>query len=116
MTMPLLEDVNQHLGAEKGGVVIVRNLGAFVARFSITYNLGDTEFSNDSGNITLGVNRSLRIPTGATSIEVKIEEHWGFGWSTIHAETLTTPQDKGFKLTGTTLNPHCEEMEFEELV
>jgi len=66
-----------HLGAAAAGSVLVRNEGGYVARFTLTYSLDGHEFTQESGDITLGVNKSAWIPAGATEIQLKVEENIG---------------------------------------
>jgi len=95
--------------AEQGGSILVRNEGGDVARFSVSYTLNGQSFTKDSGNFTLGVNASIAIPAGATDIHVKVEEMWGYGWSTIFTKNFDAPGTKCYKIYGTTLDPKWEE-------
>ena len=94
-----------HLSAEAAGSVLVRNEGGYVARFTLTYNLDGHEFTQESGDITLGVNKSAWIPAGATEIQLKVEENIGWAWSTIFTKSYATPTTACFKVWGTTLFP-----------
>jgi hypothetical protein len=94
-----------HMEAVQAGSILVRNGGGYVARFSLSYDYQGQEFSKDSGNFTLGVNKSIEIPSGATNLRLKVEEMWGFGWSTIFTETFADAVTKCYEVYGTTLQP-----------
>ncbi len=109
--MELKEAIVRHLEAEKGGSIHVRNNGGYVARFSISYVLEGQGFSKDSGNFTLGVNKEIDIPAGATDIHLKVEEAWFIAsWSTIFAKTFAEPVTKCYEIHGTTLRPGWKEV------
>lgn len=92
-----------------GGVIVVRNCGGYIARFSVTYTHNDHNFTKESGIFTIGINKSIEIPAGSTDILVKAEEMWGLGWSTIFTKEYSSVVRKKFDLYGTTLHPHyCE--------
>ncbi len=103
--MSLQNAAMAHMEAEQGGSITVRNAGGYVARFSITYTLGGHRFTKDSGNFTVGVNKSVSIPSGSTDISLKVEEMWGFGWSTIFTKEYSKPVTECFEVYGTTLQP-----------
>lgn len=94
-----------HLDAEQGGSILVRCEGGYVARFTLSCKYKDHDFSKHSGNISLGVNKSESMPAGATNIHLKVEEMWGFGWSTIFTKDYPSPVTECFKVYGTTLSP-----------
>jgi hypothetical protein len=99
------------MDAEQAGSILVRNSGGYVARFTITYKVKDKDFSKHSGNFTIGVNKSETIPVGATGINLKVEEMWGFGWSTIFTKDFSEPVTKCYEVYGTTLNPKHKSMD-----
>jgi hypothetical protein len=109
-TATLSAAAEAHLSQTTAGSILVRNSGGYVARFSLTYNLNGHDFTKDSGDFSLGVNKSVDIPTGATNIRLKVEEMWGFGWSTIFTKTFAEPVTKCYKVYGTTLDPKYEEI------
>lgn len=102
--------IQAHYEAEQGGSILVRCEGLFVARFSLSYKFNENDFSKYSGDITLGVNKSESLPAGATNIHLKVEEMWGFGWSTIFTKDFAEPVTKSYKVYGTTLNPKYAEI------
>jgi hypothetical protein len=108
--MELKDAIVAHMGAETGGSILVRCEGGYVAKFRVSYKFGGSDFSVDSGNISLGVSKSVTIPAGATNIRLKVEEMWGFGWSTIFTKDYAEPVTKCFKVYGTTLKPKYEEI------
>ncbi len=109
------EAVYNHMTAEAGGSFFVRNKGAFVARFTVAYKFDGQDFSQDSGNFTAGVNKSIIIPAGAEDISLKVEEAWFINsWSTIFSENFGSPVTKCYEIWGTTLNPKWKETDCKE--
>lgn len=93
-----------------GGSITVRNGGGYIARFSVKFRGPDGKcYAENSGNFTLGVSKSIEFPPGSTDIVVKVEEMWGFGWSTILTKEYPTVVRKEFQLYGTTLSPNYHE-------
>ena len=68
-------------------------------------------YSENSGNFPLGVKKAIEFPPGSTDIAVKVEEMWGFGWSTIFTKEYPNVVRKEFHLYGTTLHPNYREIE-----
>lgn len=99
-----------HMLTEQGGSILVRCEGGFISRFTLSYEFEGLEFSKHSGNISLGVNKSESVPIGATNLFLKVEEMWGFGWSTIFTQQFAEPVQKCYKVYGTTLNPKWNEI------
>lgn len=96
-----------------GGAVMVRNAGAYVARFSVDYGLNGERKKEDSGDFTAGVNKTIDAPEGATDVHVKAEAMTGLvwnPWSTIFEQIYPDLAGvKRFTVRGTTLNPSYEE-------
>lgn len=103
--MGIKEAVLQHMEAEVGGSILVRCEGGYVARFTLSYQYGGQGFSKHSGDISIGLNKSESMPSGATDIHLKVEEMWGFGWSTIFTKNYAAPVTECYKVYGTTLDP-----------
>jgi hypothetical protein len=103
--MDLRDAVMAHLDAEQGGSILIRCEGGYVAHFTLSYKVNGQEFSKHSGDISLGVSKSESIPAGATDIHLKVEEMWGFGWSTIFTKDYSQPVTECYKVYGTTLSP-----------
>lgn len=99
-----------HLSETAAGTIMVRNSGGYVARFSVSYTLNGHDFTKDSGDFSLGVNKSVDIPAGSTNVRLKVEEMWGFGWSTIFTKNFSGPVTQCYKVYGTTLDPKYEEI------
>jgi len=105
-----LAAVQKHMVAQTSGSILVRNEGGYVARFHVTYDYEGGSFTKDSGEFSLGVNKSVEIPEGASNITLKVEEAWFINsWSTIFTESFATPVKKCYKIWGTTLSPAWEE-------
>lgn len=103
--------VVKHLNAKEGGSFYVRNEGGYVASFSVTYKYDGKEFSQNSGDFSLGVNKSISVPAGAKDIHLKVEEAWFIAsWTTIFSLNFASPVTKCYKIWGTTLNPSWEEI------
>lgn len=94
------------------GIIVVRNCGGYVARFTVKYTHNGQRYTEESGNFTAGVNKSIEFPSGSTDIVVKAEELWGFGWSTIFCKEYSYTVRKWFELTGTTLHPDYHEKDY----
>ncbi|MFM9615698.1 hypothetical protein [Streptomyces niveiscabiei] len=92
------------------GSLSVRNYGGYVARFTVAYDLHGTRQSEDSGDFTLGVNKQVAVPDGATNIDLKVEEYWLPGLlTTIFTKHFNTPETRCYRIHGTTLAPGYEE-------
>jgi hypothetical protein len=105
------ESILKHLEATSCGSITVRNSnGWFTAKLTISYTFEGHTYSRDVKNITIGVNKTIDIPCGATDISAKCEEMWGFGWSTIFNLHFDTPVTKCYEIWGTTLSPHYKEV------
>lgn len=88
------------------GSLSVYNSGGYVATFSVSYNLNGQSQSEDSGDFTLGVTKSVNIPDGASNVYLKVEEYWFPGQkTTIFTKSFDGPVQQCFKIWGTTLNP-----------
>ena len=95
-----------------GGVILVRNNGGYIARFSVKYRGPDDRcYSENSGNFPLGIKKAIEFPPGSTDIAVKVEEMWGFGWSTIFTKEYPNVVRKEFHVYGTTLHPTYREID-----
>ena len=92
------------------GSILVRNSGGYVAVFNADYDMNGQRHSKSSGKFSLGVNRDIQIPDGATNVYLKVEEYWFPGQkTTIFTRSYPYPVTKCFKIWGTTLNPKWAE-------
>jgi hypothetical protein len=108
--MSTIDAIVKQMNAVEGGSFLVRNGGGYVARFSVSYKFDGKDFSKDSGDFSLGVNKSISVPAGATDIHLKVEEAWFIAsWTTIFTQNFGSPVTKCYKIWGTTLNPSWEE-------
>ncbi len=90
------------------GHVTFFNEGGFVARFELSYTIGDEEKLQETGNMALGDKKHYDIPPDATNIRLKGEEDTALvweGWRTVFDLRYGTPPNKCFKLYNTTLDP-----------
>ncbi|KAK7602824.1 hypothetical protein V9T40_006798 [Parthenolecanium corni] len=98
------------LAAAGPGSILVRNGGGYVAIFNVDYDLNGQRKSEDSGQFSLGVNKEIQIPNGATNIYLKVEEYWFFASrTTVFTKSFDSPVHKCYKIWGTTLSPLWEE-------
>jgi hypothetical protein len=58
--------------------ISVLNLGAYVIRYNVTYDMNGSSQNFDSGDITVGKKVVLSIPPQATKIEIKTRYYTGF--------------------------------------
>lgn len=92
------------------GSIKVRNTGGYTAVVHVEYDHGGKRQSRSSGDFTLGVNKAISIPDGATNIFVKAEEYWiARQKATIFTKSYSSGVNKCFKIWGTTLNPKYSE-------
>lgn len=87
------------------GLYRVLNNGGYVARFRVDYDLDGQRKRTSSGDITLGLSKTLSTPAKATNIFVYCEEFWGFGWKEIFRYATARPEEKCWEVWGTTLSP-----------
>ena len=98
-----------------GGVIVIRNGGGYIARFSVRFTNDERKHNTrESGIFTVGVNKSIEFPFESKDIIVKAEAMWGLGWSTIFTKEFSTAVRKKFYLRGTTLNPSYREDDYVE--
>ncbi len=105
-----LQTVGLLMNNQKGGTIIVRNTGGYVAKFTLSYKLNGQEISTTTDGFTAGVNKHIDVPVGATDIHLVVLEAWFIAsWSTIFSQTFAEPVDKKYVVSGTTLNPSWHE-------
>lgn len=85
--------------------------GGYVARLKVRYTLRGTEVTESTGDIPLGISRSLGVPAGATDIFVTAEEFTGFSWNEIGTHAFGAPVVRCYKCWGTTYYPKWAEIE-----
>ena len=100
----------QVIAGEKNGSITVENKGAYVAKFSVSYKIGDKSFREESDNFSAGVAKTIMIPADATAVSVLVEEYWFIKCTrTILQENFEGPVTKKYIVTGTTLDPDWHE-------
>ena len=93
------------------GVISVRNVGAYIAKFTVSYHIDGHRYTKESESFTAGVTKSIEIPAGATNILVEALDAWFFGsWTVIFSEVFAEPVVKKYRVSGTTLDPSYEEI------
>jgi thiol-activated cytolysin len=93
------------------GFVRVKNSGAYVARFKVTWDEtgpdGRTKVPKtwSSGNVTAGYHFTVDLPGDAKKIKILGEENTGFSWREAKSWSETGPTNKCYRIYGTTLMP-----------
>jgi thiol-activated cytolysin len=99
------------------GFVRLRNSGGYVARFNVEWTqkgvdgLTDQTQSWSSGDTTAGWQSTRDLPGDATKVRVKAEVATGLFWQPWNEAlntTLNGPDNKCYRITGTTLSPHWD--------
>ncbi len=103
------------ISKEKAGAILVKNSGAFVARFSVEYEQSGRSISTAASNFPALAAKNIVIPPEAANISVKIEvmtlpEPFET-WSTVAIYKFDNPAEKCYELSGTTLGPHVTEVQ-----
>lgn len=92
------------------GSIKVRNTGAFVAIFSVDYDLDGNKKNETSDFILTGVNKHIVIPENATNIHLKVEEYYlPLKKSIIFTKHYENPPHVCFKVWGLAVNPKYAE-------
>jgi len=93
------------------GYVKVKNSGAYVARFKVTWDETGKDGKSlvpkiwESGNVTAGYQSTVDLPGDARNIKIRGEENTGFSWREAMSRTETGPTNKCYRIYGTTLMP-----------
>lgn len=84
--------------------------GAYMAKFRISFNLNGNQITYNSGDFPAQKSRELDIPVGACCVNV-VAENLVFisTWKTVFRVYFESPEDKCFRMGGTTLNPNWRE-------
>ena len=91
---------------KKGGAIKFYNGAAYVARYTLTYQINGQTKRFETGNISAGRSKSYGLPAGSTNIYVKGEGKTGLVWEpwrTTFSQSYPTAISKCFKSKGTTL-------------
>ncbi len=96
--------------AQNSGSITVRNSGAYVARFSVSYNLDGRQVIYNSGDFPVAQSRTLQIPLNACCGRLRIENLVFIAiWRDVTSFDFTLPYFKCFSIGGTTFNPSWAE-------
>jgi hypothetical protein len=93
--------------AELKGKITVKNDGRFLARYEVSYLIGDVQLTQISGRIYEGQQQSVFIPGLANEIQIKVEELiTGFPeiWKTIFKVEYPYAGNRSFRLWGNSLD------------
>ena len=94
-----------------GGRISIENRGAYVAKFTVSYDLNGKRITNETDNYTSGVTKSVEVPADAVNIQLCAMDAWFFGqWNDIFSKTFEKPVNKKYRISGTTLNTSFEEI------
>lgn len=94
------------------GFIRVDNGGGYVAKFTVEYKLDGEKITNESGQFTLGVSKTIKIPEKATNVFLKVELYWFIGsTSDVFQETFPGPVNRCYKIWGTTLSPSHKQVD-----
>ncbi|XP_044020577.1 uncharacterized protein LOC122860715 [Aphidius gifuensis] len=94
----------------RSGSITVKNGGGYVALFSVEYTKDGKRQSAESGDFTAGVSKTIQIPDGARDVFVKAEVYWFIASrAVIFTKHYDGPEQKCFKVWGTTLNTAWDE-------
>lgn len=97
--------------ADLGGRISIENRGAYVAKFTVSFDLEGKRVTCESDNFTAGVTKSIEIPAGATNIQLCAMDAWFIGqWNDIFTKAFKGPVMKKYRISGTTLNTSYEEI------
>ncbi len=96
------------------GSILIRNQGAFVARFSVAWQQSGQPTTEESGSFPVLAAKYIRIPPAATNVSVKIEIMTFPApfetWKTVAAHTFDQPVTKCYELAGETWNAKLREI------
>ncbi|MGI8809813.1 MAG: hypothetical protein ACR2KK_18625 [Acidimicrobiales bacterium] len=96
------------------GAVVVRNTGAFVARFSMSWTERGKGMSNTSGSFRVLSSKTVPIPADARDISLKVEIMTFPSpletWATVATRELPLPAEKFYEVSGSTLAPKFKEI------
>ncbi len=96
------------------GSIVVTNKGAFVARFSMTWQEGATVVNRESGSMLALAATDISIPADARNISIKVEimtAPWPMEtWRTIATYQSQLPVKRCYEVSGTTITPAIKEI------
>ena len=94
------------------GSITIKNKGAYVAKFKVSYTVDGQRLVKESGNFTAGVNKQIDIPANASDIHIEALAAWFIcSWSTIFTEVYKEPIRIVYEISGTTLNTSWKVLE-----
>lgn len=106
-----LEPITKNGQQKQRSYFLIRNEGAYLANFSVSYKLQGQNLSQDSGKFILAESRSIALPKGATDIYLKVELlSFINSWITLFTQSFPKPITKCYRIWGTMLNPQCDEI------
>ena len=96
------------------GSFLVRNNGAFVARFSAAWQQGGRPATKESGSFPVLAAKSIDIPADVRNVSIKIEimtfPEPVETWKTVATHQFDTPVKKCYELSGVTWKPALTEI------
>lgn len=96
------------------GCVLIRNTGAFVMRFSVSWQLGGRTTTQTSGSFPALAARSINIPAEARNLAVAIEIMTfpppAETWATLATHQFPAAVTRCYQASGTTISPELQEV------
>ena len=107
----LFTAADENVADSSSGWISIENEAGYVSKFDVTYTLSGNRVTKESGKFTAGTTKVVDIPAGATDIVLHAWDEWFIcSWTEIFSKHFDAPVCKKYKVTGTTLNPHYEEL------
>lgn len=95
----------------EGGFIKVRNGGAFVAAFTISYYVNGKKYTIESNSIPVMWDDTINIPWNAKDITFSVQIAMFFGiWRTIYTQKFSSPVGKCYLVQGVTAYATCTEI------
>ncbi|KOA77859.1 hypothetical protein ADU85_03485 [Clostridium botulinum] len=109
--MATYSNISSNVNNTSPSYVQVVNNGAFFASFDVTYQLEGEVYTNSSYEFGAGVTKRINIPSGATTLTVRIQIAQFIGvWSDVLTKIYPTSGEYCFQVNGTTFAPSCKEV------
>jgi hypothetical protein len=107
ITFAILLAINLN-NCQNSGSITVRNRGAFMARYWITFILNREEFTNSTEWFSAGQSRHLEFPFRSTNGHLIVQNLVFIGtWRNVFSLDIILPTgNRCFSVWGTTLIPH----------
>jgi hypothetical protein len=110
ITFAILLAINLN-NCQNGGTINVRNSGAYMARYWITFSLNGQQSTYSTDSFPAGQSRLLQFPNGSTSRRLTVQNLVFIAtWRDVFGVDISLPMGKRcFSVWGTTLIPYWGE-------